>query len=139
LIAIQPTADLLTSSEFTYNNMRSYYEHYGVDWELKQIHEQISSLDNWDILVDGEVVGAIRLAFDEEGCYLRDLQVAEQFQNKGIGAQAIKEVETLALKAGCQQLRLRVFKISPAYNLYVRVGFVVDKEEDRFYYLSKKL
>ena len=85
----QPTADLMASALLTYTNMRGYYEHYGVDWQQLKICEQISDLENWDVLLNGDVVGAMRLAFDDEGCYIRDLQVDAAFQNMGIGAAAI--------------------------------------------------
>lgn len=119
--------------------MCSYYEYYGVDWQQAKIQAQITELENWDILFDGLVVGAIRLAYDLDGCYIRDLQVTQQYQNKGIGAAALIECERLAISFGAKQLRLRAFKISPAYHLYQRAGFVIDKEEDRFYYMSRKL
>ncbi len=119
--------------------MRSYYEHYSVDWNQSTVEELIASLKNWDILFNGTIVGAIRLAFDNSGCYVRDLQVSESYQNKGIGAAALKECERIAIHEGASQLRLRVFKISPAYRLYERNGFVVDKEEERFYYMSRQI
>ena len=135
----QPTADLMASAQLTYTNMRGYYEHYGVDWQQPKICEQISDLENWDVLLNGDVVGAMRLAFDDEGCYIRDLQVDAGFQNMGIGAAAINECARLAVLRGAMQLRLRVFKISPAHKLYTRSGFNIDKEDDRFYYMSKSL
>lgn len=119
--------------------MRTYYEHYGVDWQQHKIYEQIVDLENWDILIDGDVVGVMRLAYDESGCYIRDLQVDATFQNKGIGAAAIGECSRLAMHRGTMQLRLRVFKISPAHRLYTRSGFSIDKEDDRFYYMFKSI
>ncbi|MBE0418621.1 MULTISPECIES: GNAT family N-acetyltransferase [Pseudoalteromonas] len=139
MISYQATVDLYASADITYKNMRSYYEYYSVCWEQSNIQEQIVDLENWDILYNTSLVGAIRLAFDNEGCYIRDIQVSEKFQNKGIGAAALAECERLAIKAGVNLLRLRVFKISPAYHLYTRNGFVIDKEEDRFFYMSRKI
>ncbi|WP_207890606.1 GNAT family N-acetyltransferase [Vibrio sinensis] len=139
MISFKPTVDLLASAELTFGNMHPYYQHYSVSWELNKIQEQIESLENWDVLYNEAIVGAIRLAYDEDGCYLRDLQVSEKFQNKGIGAAALSEVQRLACKAEVAHLRLRVFKISPAYELYKRTGFTVDKEDDRFYYMSKSI
>ncbi|WP_394200511.1 GNAT family N-acetyltransferase [Shewanella waksmanii] len=139
MISFQPCSDLLASAQITFDNMRSYYEHYSVDWQISQIHAQLTDLDNWDIVYKGEIVGAIRLAYDNQGCYLRDLQVSQDYQNKGIGREAIAEVKRLAIKAGANQLRLRVFKISPAVGLYQAVGFTIDSEEDRFYYMSLQI
>jgi len=136
-ISFRPTADFSESAEITFNNMRSYYEHYSVDWDQQQILEHIAKLESWDILFDGEVVGAIRLEYDDGHCYLRDLQVRSSFQNKGIGAAALAETARLANEAKRVLIRLKVFKISPAYHLYQRSGFQVEKEDDRFYYMSR--
>ena len=139
MISYQSTADLYTSADITYKNMRSYYDHYSVNWEQSKIHEQIVGLENWDILSNSSVVGVIRLAFENDECYIRDLQVIDEFQNNGIGASALAECERLAKKAGVNQLRLRVFKISPAYQLYMRSGFETYKEEDKFFYMRRKI
>ena len=136
MISYQPCKDLLLSAGMTIDNMRTYYEHHSVDWDRATIVEQITSLDNWDILFDGEVVGAFRLEYDSEGCYLRDLQVSHQHQNKGIGAKALVECMRQAKVAGVNKIRLRVFKISPAHHLYTRSGFDVYREDDKFYYMS---
>ncbi|WP_202862805.1 GNAT family N-acetyltransferase [Microbulbifer sp. A4B17] len=89
MISYQRCSDLSKSAEMTYRNMRPYYEYHSVDWDQAKILEQIADLDNWDILYEGEVIGALRLAFDGHECYLRDLQVSEEFQSKGIGTEAI--------------------------------------------------
>ena len=139
MVSYQPAKDLNKSAQITYMNMRSYYERYSVDWNQEKILEQTLDLNNWDILYDGEAIGIIRLAFDGEGCYLRDLQVSESFQNKGVGAQAIEKSKQLALKSGAKKLKLRVFKISPAFHLYARNGFTVSHEDERFYYMEQKI
>lgn len=128
----QPCRDLSKSAAITYNNMRSYYAQHGVDWEQPKVLEQISDLDNWDILSDGDVIGAIRLAFDSNTCYLRDLQVCQNFQNQGIGAVALAEVIRLAKRQAATKLKLKVFKISPAYRLYTRSGFTLINEDESF-------
>ena len=119
--------------------MLSYYAQYSVDWEQPKILEQISDLDNWDILSDGEVIGAIRLAFNSNTCYLRDLQVCQNFQNQGIGALALAEAIRLAKSQGATKLKLKVFKISPAYRLYTRSGFTLINEDERFYYMAHNI
>ena len=139
MITYQRCQDLSHSANITYNNMQPYYAHHNVDWDQANILQLIAELDNWDIISNGEVIGAIRLAFDSEGCYLRDLQVSTEHQNQGIGAQAIQEAKRLALNAGANTLRLRVMKISPAYHLYARNGFVTSHEDERFYYMEQDI
>ena len=122
MIHFQPTTNLIASAEFTFDNMRSYYQHYAVDWQQATIVQQIASLDNYDIVladtitersntaVDrAEVVGALRLAWADDRCYLRDLQVGQSWQNQGIGAEALHYAKRLAQQAGAQQLCLKVF------------------------------
>ena len=137
-IIFKPTSDLARSAEFTASNMAVYYKHYTVDWDLAQIVEQITDLDNWDIIYDEDVVGALRLSLTDTECYLRDLQVAEHCQNKGIGAKALLKCEALVKDFGATEVKLRVFKISPAYHLYLRHGYQVESDDDRFYYMVKK-
>jgi GNAT superfamily N-acetyltransferase len=139
VISYQPAGDLSKSAGITYENMRSYYAHYSVDWQQPKILEQIVDLDNWDIVSDGELIGALRLSFDSDGCYLRDLQISTLFQNKGIGAEALAESVRLAQKSGAKKLKLRVFKISPAHRLYKKKGFNVVSEDERFYYMEQEI
>ncbi|KXF82381.1 GNAT family N-acetyltransferase [Enterovibrio coralii] len=139
MVSFQPSTDLSTSAVLTFENMRPYYAHYGVDWQQATIYEQISGLDNWDILIQGEVVGAIRMAMENGDGYLRDLQVNAAFQNRGVGAKALDEAARIAKERGAAHLKLRVFKISPAFHLYTREGFTLVKEDDRFYYMKKEL
>lgn len=138
-VLFQPTDDLAFSAEITYQNMSLYYEKYGVEWQQQQIAEQVKRLDNWDIVAEGQIIGTFRLAFEADSCYLRDLQVSSSYQNKGVGSAVLKEVERLTLKSDIQKVKLRVFKISPAFHLYQRSGFVVVKEDDRFFYMEKPL
>ncbi len=138
-ISFQPTKDFSKSADITFNNMRSYYEHYSVDWKQPKILEQIFRLENWDIVLDGEVVGAIRLQFDVDGCYLRDLQVSEEYQNRGIGAAALQETMRIASESGSKLLKLRVFKNSPAYGLYIRCGFTLSSEDEKFFNLVQDI
>jgi len=139
VITFQNTSDLSKSAEITYSNMQPYYLGYGADWDLNTIKQKISTLKNIDILFDRIVVGVIRLEKDSESFYLRDLQVSESHQNMGIGAAAFEEVKRLAISAGANIVRLRVFKTSPAYYLYQRLGFIVEKEEEKFYCMQFNL
>ncbi|WP_404398265.1 GNAT family N-acetyltransferase [Idiomarina loihiensis] len=117
--------------------MRSYYEQYSVEWDSVEIEKMTRELMNFDILFEGEPVGIIRLSFDDEGCHLRDLQVDERYQNRGIGSRALAETERLAREADARMIRLKVFKNSPAVNLYKKTGFSVSQEDDRFYYMTR--
>ncbi|QYK10908.1 GNAT family N-acetyltransferase [Shewanella mangrovisoli] len=117
--------------------MRPYYAQYYVDWDQAQIEQMTQELVNFDILFEEKLVGVVRLSFDIEACWLRDLQVDQSYQNRGIGSIAIAEAERLAKEHGFHILKLKVFKNSPAVHLYKRQGFGLTSEDDRFYYMSR--
>ena len=136
MITFKPCLNLEQAAQTTFNNMQPYYQHYGVDWQQSKILEQTLSLENLDILDDGQVVGVVRLAFDNETCFLRDLQVIKSAQNKGVGAQTIEKVKQLALSSNVNCVSLKVFKVSPAQHLYQRQGFCIINEDERFFYMQ---
>lgn len=137
MVTFIPAKDLARAARFTLTNMRPYYQHYSVDWDESQIEKMTQQLVNLDILLQGELVGVLRLSFDSEGCYLRDLQVEQKYQNQGIGSYALAEAERRAKEHSPAVLRLRVFKNSPAVNLYKRHGFSLTNADERFYYMSR--
>ncbi|WP_334021276.1 GNAT family N-acetyltransferase [Alteromonas sp. S015] len=138
-ITFIPSTNLHKAAEFTFNNMRDYYARFAPDWDAEKVLGVTAELINYDIQVDSETVGVIRLQFEDDTCILRDLQVLPSEQNKGIGEAAIKKAEELALAAKAHLLTLRVFKISPAVSLYKKVGFVIKSEDDRFFNMAKPL
>jgi len=119
--------------------MRDYYAQFAPDWDESKVLSVTANLINYDIQIDGDTVGVMRLEYEGNTCILRDLQVIPSAQNKGIGSAAIKEAERLALEANSNSLTLRVFKISPAVSLYKRAGFIVQSEDDRFFTMIKPL
>lgn len=130
------TKDLKRAADFTYQNMRAYYEQFAPDWDASKIYEVTSELENYDIIYQGEVVGVMRLEFEAEHCILRDLQVIPSAQNLGIGNYALVEAKKRTLSANLNKLILRVFKSSPAVDLYKRNGFVIQSEDERFFNMS---
>lgn len=137
MVTFRPAKDLAKAASFTLTNMRPYYEQYSVDWDEAQIEKMTQEFVNFDILLQEQPVGVIRLSFDNEECYLRDLQVDQNYQNRGIGSHALAEAERLAKEHCSQTLKLRVFKNSPAVHLYKRQGFGLTSEDERFYYMSR--
>ena len=138
-ITFIPSTNLPRAAEFTFNNMRDYYAQFAPDWDAEKVLGVTAELINYDIQVDSETVGVMRLQYDGNTCILRDLQLIPNSQNKGIGSAAIEEAERLALGANTNSLDLRVFKVSPAVSLYKKVGFIIKSEDDRFFNMTKPL
>ena len=137
MVTFKPTTDLAKAARYTLTNMQPYYQQYSVEWDAAEIEKMTAELVNLDILLAGEPVGVIRLSFGNESCYLRDLQIDQGYQNQGIGSQAIAEADRLAREHCLPLLKLRVFKNSPAVQLYKRQGFSLTSEDERIYYMSR--
>lgn len=136
MLNIVETQDLKSAAHFTLDNMKPYYEMYGVDWDLDDIYDATKGLSNFDLQAHGDHIGVLRLSFENGRCQLRDIQVSTKHQNKGYGAAIIAQVFEIARERKTNFIELKVFKRSPAHRLYRRVGFKVDNEDDRFYYMS---
>ena len=136
IITFQPANELANAAKLTLANMSSYYDKYLVEWDAGQIEKMTRDFINLEIVSSGEVVGILRLSFEHDECHIRDLQVNESCQSKGIGTQALDQAQKLAAQSNARLLKLKVFKISPAVNLYKRYGFKVSNDDDRFYYME---
>jgi len=136
MLEVVETKDLKSAAQFTFDNMKQYYEMYGVDWVVEDVYQATKDLSNFDILANGQRIGVLRLSFERERCQLRDIQVGAAHQSKGYGAQVISTVKDIAQQRNLKFIDLKVFQRSPAHKLYSRIGFTVDSEDDRFYYMS---
>lgn len=137
MVTFRPAKDLAKAAHFTLSNMQPYYAQHSVDWDEAKIEKMTQDLVNLDILFDEKLVGVVRLSFDTEACWIRDLQVEQGYQNRGIGSIAIAEAQRLAKQHSSHLVKLKVFKNSPAVHLYTRKGFTLTSEDDRFYYMSR--
>jgi GNAT superfamily N-acetyltransferase len=136
MLEIVETRDLESAAQFTFDNMKPYYEMYGVDWGVEDVYDATKDLLNFDILNNHQRIGVLRLSFDGERCQLRDIQIETVNQNKGYGAQVISMVKNIAQQRNLKFIVLKVFQRSPAHKLYSRIGFKVDGKDERFYYMS---
>ena len=138
-ISFVRTADLKRAASITFDNMRVYYQQFAPEWDVSQVFEATLELENYDILFQQQVVGVMRLQFNDDFCVLRDLQIIESAKNKGIGSASLNEAKRRALNANLYTLTLRVFKSSPAVALYKRNGFVIQSEDERFFNMVAKI
>ena len=139
MLEIVATEDLKAAAQFTFNNMKPYYEMYAVDWDVEDVYQATKNLKNFDILCKSQLIGVVRLSFEEGRCQLRDIQIETAYQNKGYGAHVIAKVVDIARQHSVKFIDLKVFQLSPAFKLYSRIGFAVDRKDDRFYYMSLRV
>ncbi len=82
-----------------------------------------------------ERAGYCLLREKEGRFFLADIQVLPLCRNNGVGGRVIDEVKRVARSRGYSQVWLKVFKGSPAINLYQRKGFMMSSEEKFVYVL----
>lgn len=94
--------------------------------------------ERWDpgprqiIVVEGQDVGVVQVETYEDEIFLALIEVALEWQGKGIGTAVIRDLQARAREAGLP-VTLHVLKANPkARKLYERLGFVVvEKREER--------
>jgi ribosomal protein S18 acetylase RimI-like enzyme len=87
-------------------------------------------------VVDDSSIGYLALREKEGKLYLADLQVREEYRNMGYGTKLLVQVSEIARSKGYNSVYLKVFKNSPAINLYLRNGYRLVGEEQCVYLLS---
>lgn len=125
--------------QLTLRNMEPYYKELGICWNYALFDENWKEFENYEIAICERAVGTLRLSHDSCAYYIRDLQIAPNWQHKGVGSQAINFAIAVAQEAGFQLLRLCVFSANPAVALYERLGFRICKTEGGMHYMEREL
>lgn len=80
----------------------------------------------YSILNDNQVIGMIWLArtVSEEG-FIYEISIDDQFQGRGFGKEAIKQLEEIAKVLGMKKIGLHVFGHNQrAIGLYEKLGYI---------------
>jgi ribosomal protein S18 acetylase RimI-like enzyme len=79
------------------------------------------------IVVEGREMGLLHVERSPEEIFLVNLQIAPEFQRRGLGTEVMHALMAEARNRGVP-LRLQVLKVNPARRLYERLGFTVTGE-----------
>ena len=106
--------------------------------EINKINNYVKNnvpklLNNYsNIVVDNKVVGCLLLTDKDDGTLLDEIYLEEEYRNKGIGTNIIKEVIS-----NNDLIYLWVYKENiQAISLYKKLGFVVIEETESRYYMK---
>ena len=120
-----PPAQLEVFLRMQFNNQQRWYETAYPDAEHRII------------LCDGEPIGRILVNRTPESLLLVDIALLPEHQNRGIGAQYLRELNEESEKTGVP-VRLQVLKTNPAQHLYERLGFVKTGEDELYLQMERK-
>ncbi|QXI18029.1 GNAT family N-acetyltransferase [Pseudomonas hamedanensis] len=124
--------DLGFARDLTCANMLRYYIDYDLLWQDAAFDAGWSGRENWLILLAGMPIGFFSLSQDARALYIRELQIAEDYQGRGAGSWAIDQVIDMARQARRPAVRLTVFETNPAQRLYWRKGLRVQGRDECF-------
>ena len=106
--------------------------------EINKINNYVENevpklLNNYsNIVVDNKIVGCLLLTPKDDGILLDEIYLEEEYRNKGIGTNIIKEVIS-----NNDIIYLWVYKENiQAISLYKKLGFVVIEETESRYYMK---
>lgn len=104
-------------------NMERYLPSLGAQWNSDKYAADWLSFESFVIEVSSEAAGVIRFTQEPASLYIRDVQVRDAYQRKGIGTWAIGQVLGEAKARGLSLVTLKVSPQNPAKALYERLGF----------------
>lgn len=136
---IRPTNDKTFAEKLIRQNMSAYYKQLDMRWDTALFDKQWDELDSYALVINASRVGLLCINHDEIAYYIRELQIDQKWQRQGLGTAAIRYTEEIAQQSGIRLLRLRVFCINPAVELYERMGFRVRKTEDGTHYMERSI
>lgn len=132
-------ADYVFTHDLTRRNMGGYVARHWGAWDPDIYLRNYRTTENFVLWLDGRRVGFVRLRPDADALVLDDLQVPPEYQNRGIGTDALAAVERMARSRGLRAVRLRCFHDNPARRLYLRIGYAVTGTEAGADWMEKRV
>lgn len=118
--------------------MLPYYKQYQLEWDDESKLERYKEFELWSVCHDTDV--GFLMHYEKDALfYIAELFIEPKFRNKGFGGAAIKKVKEMAAQRGFSEIRIGVFKNSPAFALYKRVAFELEEEGPYTYQLVMKV
>lgn len=129
-------ADYLWLWSLKRTTMKAYVEQTWGRWDdaeqAARFRENFKPDDVHIIILDGHDAGLLHVEHGTTEIFLVNIQVAPEFQNRGLGTEVMRALLNEA-RTRKLPLRLQVLKVNPARNLYERIGFAVVGETDTHY------
>jgi len=117
------------------SQMRQVIEH-AIGWDEEaqsKRFERTYKIESFEIIYQkGLRIGSLYRLAKAGDLHLSLLLIDRPHQNNGIGSSLIKLLKEQCVAEG-KALTLSVFKNNPAVNLYQRLGFTIQNEDEYFY------
>jgi ribosomal protein S18 acetylase RimI-like enzyme len=120
--------------------MRPYVEKtwaWDEQWQAQYFHDHFDPTTRQIIEGDGVPIGCISVERREDSIFLAVIEIAPEYQSRGIGTRLIRGLCDEADSRGVP-VELKVIRANTAQRLYRRLGFAV-VEETETHYLMRRL
>lgn len=134
----QPS-DAAFCSSLVETNMASYFEAEGIVWDRHRYEKELLKDFVQIVLWNEKDIGFYHLGKKDTHVYIHLIQILPDMQNQGIGSRVMQQIETDALDMGLQEIKLSVLKINPARQLYMRLGYQIEKDRGSKLLMSKQI
>jgi GNAT superfamily N-acetyltransferase len=118
--------------------VKKYYGGWKEEEQRKYYEDFINNVkdDTWIIELNGVNIGFYNGKELSNGIYeIGNICIKEEYQNKGIGTQVLKDIIDLHKD---QDIQIQYFKDNPVGKLYERLGFIKSGETNTHYQMIKK-
>jgi ribosomal protein S18 acetylase RimI-like enzyme len=126
------SGDLALMWDLRVRAMRPYVEEtWGWDeaFQRRRLEENFDSTQVTVLVVEGRDAGVVRVEETPEALFLVLIEVAPEYQGRGLGTHVIRDLQERARARGVP-VTLQVLKVNPARRLYERLGFTLTGETE---------
>jgi len=116
--------------EISKDNMKGYIDRYieggwTAEANQKNFYEKLNVGRAYTLRIKGKIIGYLLLTVVDNYLCINDIQIAKEFQGKGLSKTIFLFLEKLVNDLNCSGMELTVFNDNPAIKLYIRNGFEV--------------
>lgn len=105
-------------------------------WQAKYFHDHFDPTTREVVECDRVPIGHISVERGEGRIFLATIEIAPDYQSRGIGAELIRGLCSEADGRGVL-VELQVLKVNPARRLYEQLGFAVVGETETHYVMRR--
>jgi len=116
--------------EISKNNMKDYIDKYikggwSAKANRKSFYEKLNIGKAYTLKIKDEIIGYLLLTVVDNYLDINDIQIAKEFQGRGLSKAIFSFLESLVNNLNCSGMKLTVFNDNPAKKLYIRNGFKI--------------
>jgi len=116
--------------EISKDNMKDYIDKYikggwTAEANRKSFYEKLNVGRAYTLRIKGKIIGYLLLTVVDNCLCINDIQIAKEFQGKGLSKTIFLFLKELVNDLNCSGMELTVFNDNPAKRLYIRNGFKI--------------